>query len=61
MTNLFIKFIISCYENENFSFYNCILIKNQSKCEKEWDMFTQFYCPSMYCDKYENISVFERY
>lgn len=39
---------------------NCIS-EQKDNCEKEWDIFTQYYWPNMYSNEYADIPGFERY
>ena len=43
------------------NYKECVSRNSVTKCEREWDSFTQYYWPHSFTDSYENISGFERY
>lgn len=43
------------------NYQDCAVNHSFNYCSEKWDIFTQFYWPTMYNDSYVNISGFERY
>lgn len=64
-SNYFANFSINSLSEKEKNFYNiyqrCVLDNGASKCENEWDLFTQAYWSNNFSEDYIEMPGFERY